>query len=358
MAGRTPFKRKPTKSTSSVLSTSDFNRKRIEELEASLRTKDSDLMKTEVKIKEIEANNKILNRQYEEVSAELSELERKNRKETREFERYKAEAEEREEARHNTLVGRILGGPFRFINSILSKELRDRDEKISNQRKTLTSLQNKQVELKRELAEQKKDSEKYRLLEKTWQRRFNKLKKENRDQRGLEKDPLILNLKESLARRDSEIENLEERLSVLSVELSEAQGPAQKAESVTQALTMAEDDFDNIVILDSGWKSAKKSNYRDPDLVYKTLGVISREAEFWQREDEGDGSFEDRLRLHMDVAEHDSKDRFWNTGEVSEKMNKHVKLGVDHNSRNTLRIYYDIKRNSSVRIAHCGEHPP
>ena len=68
-------------------------------------------------------------------------------------------------------------------------------------------------------------------------------------------------------------------------------------------------------------------------------------------------SYEDLLRKYLDVAEHDSKDRFWNTGEVSEKMNKHVKLGVDHNSRNTLRIYYDASRSSGVRIAHCGEHP-
>ena len=59
----------------------------------------------------------------------------------------------------------------------------------------------------------------------------------------------------------------------------------------------------------------------------------------------------------MDVADHDSKDRYWNTGEISERMNKHVKLGVDHNPRNTLRIYYDIKRKGSVRIAYCGEHP-
>ena len=348
------MRRRPREGTSSVPSTSDYNRNKIEDLKATVRSKTSELSRAETKINEIEANNKILNRQYEEASTELDYLKRKNRKDVREFDRYKAEVEKREEERHNTLVRRIVGGPFRFISSILSREVRVRDEKITNQRKTLTSLQNNQVELKRELAEQKKTSEKFRRDSDIWKKKHNDLKKQIREERGLEKDPLIQNLRSLIARKDSEIEILEERLSVAS---SEPQRPARTVESVTQALTLAEDDFGNIVILESAWKSAKKSNYRNPEQVYKTLGVISREAECWQSEPDGDGSFESRLRLHLDVADHDSKDRYWNTGEISERMNKHVKLGVDHNPRNTLRIYYDIKRNDSVRIAYCGEHP-
>ena len=38
-------------------------------------------------------------------------------------------------------------------------------------------------------------------------------------------------------------------------------------------------------------------------------------------------------------------------------MNKHVKLGVDHDPKNTLRIYYGITRNDGIRVAYCGEHP-
>ena len=348
------MRRRAKKGTSSVPSTSDYNRSKIEDLEAIVRSKTSELSHAETKINEIEENNKTLNRQYEEASTELDYLKRKNRKDVREFDRYKAEAEKREEERHNTLVRRIVGGPFRFISSILSREVRVRDEKITNQRKTLTSLQNKQVELKRELAEQKKASEKFRRDSDIWKKRHNDLKKDVRKERELEKDPLIRSLKETVAREQSKVESLEERLRV---ESSESHRPAQTIESVTQALTMAEGDFDNIMILPDGWKSAKKSQYRDPNLVYETLGVISREAGTWQSEPDGDGSFEDRLRLLLDVADHDSKDRYWNTGEISERMNKHVKLGVDHNPRNTLRIYYDITRKGGVRIAYCGEHP-
>ncbi len=354
MSRRSPLKKRPERGGSPISNTSDFNRKRIADLESEIRSKISKLEREERRYNEIEANYKILNREYEEVSAQLSELERKHRKKVKEYDRYRADVEEREEARHGTLIGRIIGGPFRFINSIFRKEIRVRDEKINNQRRNLTSLQDKQAELKHNLAEQKKHSESHRVSAKNWQRRFNELKKEIREERGLEKDPLILNLRETLERKDSKIENLEERLAIAS---SESQRPARTIETVTQALTIAEEDFDNITILDSGWKSAKKSNYRDPGQVYETLLVMSRESFLWQSEQEGDGPFEDRLRKYLDVADHDSKDRFWNTGEVSEKMNKHVKLGVDHNSRNTLRIYYDINRESGVRIAHCGEHP-
>tara|TARA_B100000579_G_scaffold19125_1_gene13490 strand:- start:1832 stop:2896 length:1065 start_codon:yes stop_codon:yes gene_type:complete len=354
LSERTPFKRRSRKGASATRSTTDYNRSKIEDLELRLRSKTSELGRALTEIDEIEANNKILNRQYEEASRELGYLKRKNRKDIREFERYRSEAEKRERARNDTLIRRIVGGPFRFINSILSREVRVRDEKITNQRKALTALENKQAELKRELAEQKKESEKFRWDAETWKKRHNVLKKDVRKERGLEKDPLIISLRDDVARKQSEIEILEERLSLAS---SESHRPARTVESVNQALTMAEDDFENIVILESAWKSAKKSNYRNPELVYKTLGVISTEAESWQSEPDGDGSFESRLRLHLDVADHDSKDRYWNTGEISERMNKHVKMGVDHNPRNTLRIYYDIKRKGSVRIAYCGEHP-
>ena len=348
------MRRGAKKGTSSVPSTADYNRSRIEELQASLASKTSELERAKTEINEVEANNKILNRQYEEISTELHYLKRKNRKDVRELDRYKAEAEKREVERNNTLVRRIVGGPFRFIISILSGEVRARDEKITNQRKTLTSLQNKQAELKRELAERKKVSEKFRRDSNTWKKRHNDLKMDVRKERELEKDPLIRSLKETVARERSKVESLEERLRL---ESTDPQSPARTVESVTQALTMAESDFDNIVILESAWKSAKKSQYRNPNLVYENLGVISSEAESWQSEPDGDGSFEDRLRPHLDVADHDSKDRYWNTGEISERMNKHVKMGVDHNQRNTLRIYYDIKRKGSVRIAYCGEHP-
>ena len=353
LSRRQPFKRNPKKKSRGVSQTLDSTN-RVVELKAELNRKTIELNNTERAYQEIEASNKILSKDQEEMSAEISRLNRKLKKDAKEFEKYRIEAERREEARQGRLFSRIVGAPLRIINSILSKEIRDRETKINNQRKNLNSLENKLSKLMRDLANQREDSKKYRESSETWHRRYAELKKHSREEMGLEKDPLIQNLRGRLARRESEIEKLNEKIRTTSAEIQKI--PPSVA-SVTEVLRMAEKDFENMAILETAWRSAKKSVYRDPLLVYNTLKTMAKEAVLWQSEQEGSGPFEDRIRHLLDIADHDSTDRYWNTGGISERMNKHIKLGVDHDPKNTLRIYYDITRNDGIRVAYCGEHP-
>jgi len=353
LSRRQPFKRNPKKKSGGVSQTLDSTN-RVVELKAELNRKTIELNNTERAYQEIEASNKILSKDQEEMSAEISRLNRKLKKDAKEFEKYRIEAERREEARQGRLFSRIVGAPLRIINSILSKEIRDRETKINNQRKNLNSLENKLSKLMRDLANQREDSKKYRESSETWHRRYAELKKHSREEMGLEKDPLIQNLRGRLARRESEIEKLNEKIRTTSAEIQKI--PPSVA-SVTGVLRMAEKDFENMAILETAWRSAKKSVYRDPLLVYNTLKTMAKEAVLWQSEQEGSGPFEDRIRHLLDIADHDSTDRYWNTGGISERMNKHIKLGVDHDPKNTLRIYYDITRNDGIRVAYCGEHP-
>jgi len=353
LSRRQPFKRNPKKKSRGVSQTLDSTN-RVVELKEELNRKTIELNNTERAYQEIEASNKILSKDQEEMSAEISRLNRKLKKDAKEFEKYRIEAERREEARQGRLFSRIVGAPLRIINSILSKEIRDRETKINNQRKNLNSLENKLSKLMRDLANQREDSKKYRESSETWHRRYAELKKHSREEMGLEKDPLIQNLRGRLARRESEIEKLNEKIRTTSAEIQKI--PPSVA-SVTGVLRMAEKDFENMAILETAWRSAKKSVYRDPLLVYNTLKTMAKEAVLWQSEQEGSGPFEDRIRHLLDIADHDSTDRYWNTGGISERMNKHIKLGVDHDPKNTLRIYYDITRNDGIRVAYCGEHP-
>ena len=353
MSSRPPFKKKINKNSRGVSRTLESS-EWILELKAELNRITIDLSETQRAYQESLVSNKILSKDQLEMSAEIGRLNRKIMKDAKEFEKYRIEAEIREDVRQGRLFGRIVGYPLRIINSILSKEVRDRETKIRNQRNHLKSLENKSSKLTRDLANQKEDSKKYRESSNKWHSRYAELKKQNRDEIGLEKDPLIKNLRDRLARRDSEIEILNDRINTISTEI---QNPPSSVASVTEALTMAENDFENMVILDTGWKSAKKSFYRDPLLVYNTLKTMAEEAVLWQSEQEGSGPFENRIRHLLDVADHDSTDRYWNTGSISERMNKHIKMGVDHDPKNTLRIYYDVTRNEGIRIAYCGEHP-
>jgi len=353
LSRRQPFKRNPKKKSRGVSQTLDSTN-RVVELKAELNRKTIELNNTERAYQEIEASNKILSKDQEEMSAEISRLNRKLKKDAKEFEKYRIEAERREEARQGRLFSRIVGAPLRIINSILSKEIRDRETQINNQRKNLNSLENKLSKLMRDLANQREDSKKYGESSETWHRRYAELKKHSREEMGLEKDPLIQNLRGRLARRESEIEKLNEKIRTTSAEIQKI--PPSVA-SVTEVLRMAEKDFENMAILETAWRSAKKSVYRDPLLVYNTLKTMAKEAVLWQSEQEGSGPFEDRIRHLLDIADHDSTDRYWNTGGISERMNKHIKLGVDHDPKNTLRIYYDITRNDGIRVAYCGEHP-
>ncbi len=353
LSSRPPFRRKPKKRSGGVSRTLDSTN-RVVELKAELNEIKIELNKTERAYQEIEASNKILSKDQVEMSVEISRLNRKHKKDVEEFEKYRIEAERREEARQGRLFSRIVGAPLRFINSILSKEIRDRETEINTQRKNLSSLENNLSKLRRDLANQREDSEKYRESSKTWNRRYTELKKHNREEMGLEKDPLIQNLRDRLARRESEIEKLNEKIRTTSAEIQKT--PPSVA-SVTEALMMAEKDFENMAILPGAWKSAKKSIYRDPLRVYNTLKTMAKEAVLWQSEQEGSGPFEDRIRHLLDIADNDSTDRHWNTGGISERMNKHVKLGVGHDPKNTLRIYYDITKNDGIRVGYCGEHP-
>ncbi|SVC85502.1 uncharacterized protein METZ01_LOCUS338356, partial [marine metagenome] len=256
---RRSFKRKPKKRSGGVSLARDAIE--IVELKAELNSKTIELKDTERAYQEIEASNKILSKEQVEMSAEISRLNRKHKKDAEEFEKYRIEAERREEARQGRLFSRIVGAPLRIINSILSKEIRDRETKINNQRKNLNSLENKLSKLMRDLANQREDSKKYRESSRTWSRRYAELKKHNREEMGLEKDPLIQNLRDRLARKESEIEKLNEKIRTISAEIQKT--PPSVA-SVTEALMMAKKDFENMAILPDAWKSAKNSVYRDP----------------------------------------------------------------------------------------------
>ena len=353
MSERPGFKRKPSKGTGGVSRTfesADF----VVELKAELDSAKIKLNNTERAYQKLEASNKILSKDHEEMSEEISRLERKLEKDAEEFEKYRVESERREEARQGRLFSRIVGAPLRIINSILSKEIRDRDAKINNQRKQLNLLENKIVKLKSDLADEAEDSRKHRESSKTWNQRFDDLRKDIREERGLEKDSLIQDLREKLGKREAEIDELKEKILTIS---TDNQKTSLSVPNVTEALRLAEENFENMTILETAWKSAKKSIYRNPSVVYNTLKTMAEEAVLWQSEQEGSGLFEDRIRHLLDIADHDSKDRYWNTGDISEKMNKHIKLGVDHDPKNTLRIYYDITRNDGIRVAYCGEHP-
>lgn len=352
MSERPGFKRKPSKGTGGVSRTfeSDF----VVKLKAELDSAKIKLNNTERAYQKLEASNKILSKDHVEMSKEISRLERKLEKDAEEFEKYRVESERREEARQGRLFSRIFGAPLRIINSILSKEIRDRDAEINNQRKQLNSLGNEIAKLKSDLADETEDSRKHRESSKAWKQRFDKQRKEIREERGLEEGSLIQDLRDKLGKREAEIDELKEKILAIS---TNNQKTSLSVSSVTEALRLAEENFENMTILETAWKSAKKSVYRNPSVVYDTLETMAKEAVVWQSEEEGSGLFEDRIRHLLDIAEHDSKDRYWNTGVISEKMNKHIKLGVDYDPKNTLRIYYDITRNDGIRVAHCGEHP-
>jgi hypothetical protein len=355
LSERKPFTRKPKKRSGGVSRTlGSTDGIRVVELKAELNKKIIELKKTKTAYQELEASNKILSKDQVEMLAEISRLNSKLEKDAEEFEEYRIEAERREEARQGRLFSRIVGAPLRIVNSILSKEIRDRETKINNQRKDLNSLENNLSKLERDLAYQREDSKKYRKSTILWKRRFDSLRRDNREERGLKTDPLIQNLRGRLERRESEIDELKGKIRTISMEIQKT--PPSVA-SVTEALRMAEEDFENMVILKTGWRSAKKSVYRDPLRVYNTLKTMAQAAVLWQSELAGSGAFEDRISDLLDIANHDSTDRNWNTGGIFERMNTHVKLGVDHNPKNTLRIYYGITRDDGIRVAYCGEHP-
>ena len=295
----------------------------------------------------------LLNRQ-EKMSAEISKLEKEYDNLEKEFDKYRLEVERREAGYQGGFFTRIVGGPFRLAQSILSRESRNKETKISNQRKELNSLLNKMKELRKISKNQSKEIKMLKENSETWRHRFNKLRKDTREEKNLGKDPLIRKLQSKINKQDVQIDKLQDELRYSH---SGEQNAKQPLESVLEALKRADEEFGNLLILDSCWKSAKKSFYRDPELVYKTLQTMSKEATIWQKYVEGTGSYEDHIGTQLDIANHDSKDRFWNNGDISEKMNKHIKLGVDHNPQNTLRIYYDIKRIGALKIAYCGEHP-
>jgi len=290
----------------------------------------------------------------DKMLVEISRLEKKYDNLKIEFDKYRLEVEKREDGYQGSLFIRIVGGPLRLVQSILSREIRMKERKISNQREQLNSLLNKIGDLKELSKTQSKEIETSKENSEDWKIRYNKLSKDTREERELEKDPLIQKLRSKINIQEKQIKDLEEKLIHSH---SNEQNTKQSPESVVEALKMADEEFANLSILDTCWKSAKKSYYRDPELVYNTLLTMSKEAIIWQKNIEGTGSYEDHIGDQMDIANHDSKDRFWNNGEISEKMNKHVKLGNDHNPQNTLRIYYDINRDGFLRIAYCGEHP-
>ena len=290
----------------------------------------------------------------DKMLVEISRLEKKYDNLKIEFDKYRLEVEKREEGYQGGLFIRIVGGPLRSVQSILSRNIRSKERKISNQRGELNSLLNKMENLQELSKNQSKEIEVLTENSEDWRRRFNKLSKDTREERGLEKDPLIQKLRSKINIQEKQIDEIQEKLSY---SRSNEQNTKQSLETVVEALKRASEEFGILSILDSCWKSAKKSYYRDPDLVYDTLVTMSKEAIIWQKYIEGTGSYEDHIGDQLDIANHDSKDRFWNNGEISEKMNKHVKLGRDYNPQNTLRIYYDINRIGPLRIAYCGEHP-
>lgn len=324
------------------------------QLSESLMSKDKELRDLKRDFETLKSTHKILTKDSEETNSELESLQLNYEKLTRDFGLYKKSVQERESVEDKGIVRRFIGWPLRFGQSILSRETIRREEKIKERGVLIANLNENISKLKKKVSEQRRDIVERTQGEKKWKKRYDALSAEKRSESGLERDSLVDRLRERLDVERRKNMLLEEEVSRLK---KEGHSKGDELDSVHAAVKKANDEFDIIEIMDSGWKSAKKSPFMNANLVYETLEVMANEASLWVEKPDGSGSFEDDIKIYVDVAENDSQDRYWKVGNINQKMNRHVKLGVDRDPSKTLRIYYDITRKGRLRIGWCGEHP-
>lgn len=327
---------------------------RAEQLSDALMAKDMELRALQNEHATLSSNYAIVDKDNRENTAELKYLRRAYEKIAKDFRQYRKSVEERESTIERGLLNRFFGWPLRFSQSILSRETRKREEKLKLRGMDIARKNSRIADLKIKVSKQKQDLSSRTIGEKEWRQRYESLARERRSEKGLETDSLVSSLRDRLR-------SLREENTTLTVELSELrrihEEADEKLDSVYAAVQKANNEFEILEVMDSCWKSAKKSPYQNPNMVYKTIGIMANEALEWMDTEEGSGSFEDEIRMYLDVAEQDSKDRYWKVGSINEKMNRHIKLGVNHDPSKTLRIYYDISRRGKLRLAWCGEHP-
>ena len=165
-------------------------------------------------------------------------------------------------------------------------------------------------------------------------------------------------------------------LKILVREMSEVRlpPPAEESDSpnsISEALSIADSECENILFFEDAKRSAKKCEYEDPERLINVLRIMDNEAEKWFELEEGTGSYEDVLRKRgLDIADSDSdtahqayprvfKTRNGKGNQVKREMLRHVKLGVSQNPKRTMRIHYEaVRANRKILIGYCGKHLP
>lgn len=141
--------------------------------------------------------------------------------------------------------------------------------------------------------------------------------------------------------------------------------------SVRDAVAKAELECDSLHFFDDARRSAKKSQYKDASRVLELFRDMDEAAKDWFTREEGSGSYESVLReKRIDAAPSESRTAFQarprifstkngNGREVREKMLSHIKLGISHDPRKTMRIHYKaVRDHEKIVIGYCGEHLP
>ncbi len=317
-------------------------------------TKDRELQGLKKEFEKLKSTHAILIKDNEEASSSLETMELYYNSVSRDFDNYKQMIRESEARDDKGIVRRVVGWPLRMGQSILSRETRKREEKIKDRGVLIASLNERVSSLKKKVSEQRKDITEKAESARKWKDRYDILSSEKRSEKGLERDSLIDGLRESLANQRKRIVSLEEQVSQLKKRGVERE---HRLGSVYEAVQKADYEFENLEFTENCWKSAKKSPFKNTNLVYETLETMAIEASQWVKNQDGTGSFEDEIKMYLDVAENDSTDRYWKVGDINKRMNRHVKLGVDRDPSKTLRIYYEIERSGPLRIGWCGNHP-
>ena len=317
-------------------------------------TKDRELQGLKKEFEKLKSTHAILIKDNEEASSSLETMELYYNSVSRDFDNYKQMIRESEARDDKGIVRRVVGWPLRMGQSILSRETRKREEKIKDRGVLIASLNERVSSLKKKVSEQRKDITEKAESARKWKDRYDILSSEKRSEKGLERDSLIDGLRESLANQRKRIVSLEEQVYQLKKRGVERE---HRLGSVYEAVQKADYEFENLEFTENCWKSAKKSPFKNTNLVYETLETMAIEASQWVKKQDGTGSFEDEIKMYLDVAENDSTDRYWKVGDINKRMNRHVKLGVDRDPSKTLRIYYEIERSGPLRIGWCGNHP-
>lgn len=344
--------RKPVVNSSGGGSRSSKHRE--SQLSEALLTKDRELQSLKKEFEKLKSTHAILIKDNEEANSSLETMELYYNSVSRDFDNYKQMIRESEARDDKGIVRRVVGWPLRMGQSILSRETRKREEKIKDRGVLIASLNERVSSLKKKVSEQRKDIAERAESARKWKDRYDILSAEKRSEKGLERDSLIDGLRESLANQRKRIVSLEEQVSQLKKRGVERE---HRLGSVYEAVQKADYEFENLEFTENCWKSAKKSPFKNTNLVYETLETMAIEASQWVKKQDGTGSFEDEIKMYLDVAENDSTDRYWKVGDINKRMNRHVKLGVDRDPSKTLRIYYEIERSGPLRIGWCGNHP-